>query len=91
LIGSGYAAHAAGLNPKTMSDDELVAATSTYKLLHIYCDQPYTGPGGPGELVWVWAVAGVTLGGLILARLAAGRRQGKKIFPALAGVVGEKD
>jgi deazaflavin-dependent oxidoreductase (nitroreductase family) len=92
LIGSGFAAHAAGLNPKTMSDTELEAATSTYNLLHIYCDRPYAGPGGPGELVWVWAVAAVTLGGLLLARLASGRRQSKRISRRyLPGFQGEKD
>lgn len=57
LIGSGFAALLAGINPRTMSDDELVAATRGYRLLHIRRTGATTGPGGPGDLAWVWPIA----------------------------------
>lgn len=69
LIGSGFAAYAAGLNPKTMTEDEMDAATKTYRLLQIHCTLPCTGPGGPGEFAWVWPLATFLLAGLYLVSL----------------------
>ncbi len=69
LIGSGFAAYAAGINPIRMSDAELAAAVAQYRLIHIHRTALVTGPGGPGDLAWVWprvAVAAVAL--LALAR-----------------------
>jgi deazaflavin-dependent oxidoreductase (nitroreductase family) len=57
LIGSGFAARLAGINPKTMSDEELLTATHDYRLLNIRRTSPLTGPGGPGDLAWIWPVA----------------------------------
>lgn len=57
LIGSGFAAYAAGLNARRMSDAELQAATASYRLLRIRRTQARTGLGGPGELAWVWPLA----------------------------------
>ncbi len=54
LIASGFAAYAAGLNPRHMADADLEAATSTYRLIKIERLVACTGPGGPGELAWVW-------------------------------------
>ena len=53
-IGSGFAALLAGLNPRTMSDEDLIAATRGYRLLHIRRITAATGPGGPGDLAWFW-------------------------------------
>jgi len=68
LIGSGFAAYAAGLNPRKMSDAELNEVTKTYRLLQIQRNLPRTGPGGPGDLAWVWPLTTFVLGGLFLAR-----------------------
>lgn len=65
LIGSGFAAYAAGIDPHRMSDDELEAATQSYRLLHIQPRTPRTGRDGPGDLAWVWQMAAAAL--LVLA------------------------
>ena len=57
LIGSGFAAEAAGIFPQQMDDAALDAATQTYRLMRIYRTAARTGPGGPGELAWVWPLA----------------------------------
>ena len=56
LIGSGFAARMAGINPKVISNEDLIAATRGYRLLHIRRTRAATGPGGPGELAWIWPV-----------------------------------
>jgi deazaflavin-dependent oxidoreductase (nitroreductase family) len=57
LINSGFAARASGLDPVAMSDEELEAATSDHRLIHIRRTEARTGPGGPGELAWIWPLA----------------------------------
>lgn len=57
LIGSGFASFAAGINPYRISDEDLAAVTTEYKLIHIRRDSPRTGKGGPGDLWWVWPTA----------------------------------
>ena len=54
LIASGFAARAAGLDPTAMSDDALAASTDSYRLVRIRRTEARTGPGGPGDLAWVW-------------------------------------
>ncbi len=61
LIGSGFAAEMAGIYPKTMTDEELQAVTSEYRLLRIRKTAACTGTDGPGELAWIWPVAVVLL------------------------------
>jgi hypothetical protein len=62
LIGSGFAAVLAGVDPHKLNDAELNAATEKYRLIHLRRCQPLTGDGGPGDLVWVWPnVAGILL------------------------------
>jgi deazaflavin-dependent oxidoreductase (nitroreductase family) len=56
LIGSGFAALAAGVDPKQMTEEELDAATKEYRLIHIRRVAARTGTDGPGDLVWVWPV-----------------------------------
>lgn len=68
LIASGFAAYAAGLNPATMSDAALAHATADYRLLRLRRTAPRTGPGGPGDLAWVWPIATVLLGWLAWRR-----------------------
>ncbi len=57
LVASGWAAYADGLDPYRMTDDEIGTATASYRLLHIRRVAPRTGPGGPGDLAWVWPLA----------------------------------
>lgn len=66
LIGSGFAAYAAGLNPQALSDAGLEAATSNYRLLRIQRLSPMSGPGGPGDLAWVWPLVALLLGPLFM-------------------------
>lgn len=71
LIGSGFAARVFGFDPIHMSDSALDAATAKYRLLHVHRAEARTGPGGPGDLAWVWPVATM----LMLPLLLAGRRR----------------
>ena len=56
LIGSGFAARVAGINPHTRTDEELANATTDYRLIRITRTEARTGPGGPGDKAWVWPV-----------------------------------
>jgi deazaflavin-dependent oxidoreductase (nitroreductase family) len=60
-IGSGFAAFAAGINPYTISDEELERITAPYCLFHIRRTEARTGPGGPGDLAWVWPLSTLVL------------------------------
>ncbi len=68
LIGSGFAAYAAGVDPKQMSDGELDAVTKEYRLIHIRRVAARTGQDGPGDLVWVWPLATMILLLMVLFR-----------------------
>ncbi len=68
LIGSGFAAYAAGINPLTMTDEELDAATTDYRLIHIRRTEARTGPGGAGELAFLWPLATMILLSLLWRR-----------------------
>lgn len=68
LINSGFAAYAAGLNPRDMSDTALDAATAGYGLVRIRLVEPRTGAGGPSDLAWVWPVAALGLAFLMVRR-----------------------
>jgi deazaflavin-dependent oxidoreductase (nitroreductase family) len=64
LINSGFAARLAGIDAAHMDDDEVLAATTGYRLVGIRCTEARTGSGGPGDLAWVWPLA--TLGLMIV-------------------------
>jgi deazaflavin-dependent oxidoreductase (nitroreductase family) len=68
LIGSGFAAYAAGMNPRKMSAEELEAESKNYRLLRIQRTAARTGPGGPGDLGWIWQLATILLLGVLLFR-----------------------
>ncbi len=72
LIGSGFAAYAAGLNPHTITDEALAELLKTYRVLRIRRTEPRTGLDGPGDLAWVWPLAT-----MILLPLALFRRKRK--------------
>jgi deazaflavin-dependent oxidoreductase (nitroreductase family) len=57
LRGSGVVAPLVGVDPRRLGDQALASATATYRLVHIRRDEARTGPGGPGDLMWVWPTA----------------------------------
>ncbi|MAG37498.1 MAG: hypothetical protein CL878_14780 [Dehalococcoidia bacterium] len=77
LIGSGFAAYLAGINPHTLTDQALDSATATYRLLHIRRREARTGPGGPGNLAWVWPATTTLLLPLLL--VARRRKRGAQL------------
>lgn len=68
LIDSGFAARAVGIDPATVTNEELDILTSDYCLIHIRRAEARTGPGGPGDLSWVWVLATMILLPLVLFR-----------------------
>lgn len=68
LIDCGFAARAAGIDPISMTNAELGTVTADYRLIRIRRTEPRTGPGGPGDLAWVWPVATLILLPLALLR-----------------------
>jgi deazaflavin-dependent oxidoreductase (nitroreductase family) len=56
LVGSGFAAHLFGIDPK-MADQRLAVVCEDYRLVRLRRIEPRTGPGGPGDLAWLWPVA----------------------------------
>ncbi len=61
LIASGFAARAAGIDPFHISDEALAKTAANYRLLRLKRTAARTGPGGPGELAWVWPLAAMIL------------------------------
>jgi deazaflavin-dependent oxidoreductase (nitroreductase family) len=62
LIASGFAAPLfAGVNPKTMGEQELAELSAGYRLIQIHPTEARTGPGGPNDLAWVWPLASAVL------------------------------
>jgi deazaflavin-dependent oxidoreductase (nitroreductase family) len=71
LLASGFAGPLFGVDPRRMDDNEIDALFDTYRLVRIQKVSPMTGPGGPGDLVWVWPVL-VSILVLVLARRGPG-------------------
>jgi deazaflavin-dependent oxidoreductase (nitroreductase family) len=68
LINSGFAARAEGIDPHKITGEELARLTAAYRLVRIHRTAPRTGPGGPGDLAWVWQGVVLFLLGLLLLR-----------------------
>jgi hypothetical protein len=68
MIASGFAARLAGIEPNNMSDEELAQASASYPLIHIRRVAARTGPGGPGDLAWIWPWTAAILLILLLFR-----------------------
>jgi deazaflavin-dependent oxidoreductase (nitroreductase family) len=66
LVASGFAGPLFGANPRRMTDEQVEELLETYRLVRIRRAAPVTGPGGPGDLAWVWPVATFLLLGLLL-------------------------
>jgi len=56
LIGSGFAARAYGINPKKLTHKELEELLTNYCLVRIRRTEAQSGPGGPGDLAWIWPI-----------------------------------
>jgi deazaflavin-dependent oxidoreductase (nitroreductase family) len=74
LIASGVVAPLVGVDPHALDDAHLAAATAAYRLVRLRCLEARTGPGGPGELAWVWPLAAMALFPLALRALWPRRR-----------------
>ena len=61
LIASAFVAPLVGIDPHTMPDAELAAATADYRLIRFERGESITGANGPGELAWVWPLLGLVL------------------------------
>ncbi len=68
IIASAFVGRLAGFDAHTMSDQELAKATAPYRLIHIKRTGARTGPGGPGDLAWVWPLATMILLPMVLFR-----------------------
>lgn len=68
IIASGFAGRAAGLDAVKMSDYELREAAQGYRLIRIRPTMARTGPGGPGDLAWVWPLVTMLLLPMVLSR-----------------------
>jgi deazaflavin-dependent oxidoreductase (nitroreductase family) len=68
LIGSGFATYAAGIDPRRLSDVDLHRKTAPYRLLRLERTSARTGPGGPGDLAWIWPLLAFVLAGLVRRR-----------------------
>ncbi len=66
IVASGFAGPLFGLDQGQLDDEQFAAATREYRLVRIRRTAARTGPGGPGDLNWVWQVATV---GLLLRSL----------------------
>jgi deazaflavin-dependent oxidoreductase (nitroreductase family) len=66
LIASGFAGPMFGINPHTMNEQELAAATKEYRLIRIQLAQRMSGPGGPGDLAWIWIPISLALALVVL-------------------------
>lgn len=75
LIGSGFAAFAAGINPYTITDSDLATVAKDYRVIHIRRAETVTSSKRPDDLHWVWQVATFVMLGLVLIR----RRGGKNV------------
>jgi deazaflavin-dependent oxidoreductase (nitroreductase family) len=69
LQNSGFAATTfGGLDPFKLTDEALAKATPEYSVFRIPRTAARTGPGGPGDLAWVWPLATFLLLPLALRR-----------------------
>lgn len=57
IIASGLAGPLFGVNPKKLSDDDFANLLQSYRLIRIQCKEAITGPGGPGDLAWIWPLS----------------------------------
>lgn len=65
---SGAAGPALGVDADQLSDEELEKVTQNYRLVRIRRTMARTGPGGPGDLDWVWPLSTLILLSMLMTR-----------------------
>lgn len=75
LIASGMAAPFFGVPIKQMSDEQVEEATANYNLFRIRRTTARTGPGGPGDLAWIWPLTTMISLWLLLTRRPRRRKK----------------
>jgi len=68
IIASGFAGPMLGVNPQKLTDEDVEALLHSYRLVRIHRTAPITGPGGPGDLIWVWPLVTMALSLMLLLR-----------------------
>jgi deazaflavin-dependent oxidoreductase (nitroreductase family) len=61
IIASGFAGPLFGANPKQLSDEDFEQLLEDYRLIRIQRTDAVTGPGGPGDLAWIWPLSTIAL------------------------------
>lgn len=75
LLASGVAAPFFGVPIKQMSDEQVEVATASYSLFRIRRTTARTGPGGPGDLAWIWPLTTLISLWLLLTRRPRRRKK----------------
>ncbi|GMR09356.1 MAG: hypothetical protein BMS9Abin28_0174 [Anaerolineae bacterium] len=57
IVASGFAGPLFGVNPKKLTNDDFEALLADYRLIRIQRTEAVTGPGGPGDLAWIWPLS----------------------------------
>ena len=57
IIASGFAGPLFGADPKKLTDTDFEKLMESYRLIRIRRKGAVTGPGGPGDLAWVWPLS----------------------------------
>ncbi len=68
MYDTGFAAPMMGVDPRKFTDAELEKEAAEYKLVRIHRTAARTGPGGPGDLTWLWPAATLVLASLLWLR-----------------------
>jgi len=68
VTASGFAGPMFGVDPKKLDDESLAKVTKNYQVIRIQRTEPRTGPGGPGDLGWVWQIATLILLPMVIFR-----------------------
>ena len=68
IIASGFAGPLFGVNPKKLSEEDFKDLLESYRLIRIRRADALTGPGGPGELSWIWPLSTFVLLWLLIRK-----------------------
>jgi deazaflavin-dependent oxidoreductase (nitroreductase family) len=68
IIASGFAGPLFGVNPKQLSDEDFKDLLESYRLIRIRRADALTGPGGPGDLSWIWPLSTFVLLWLLIRK-----------------------
>lgn len=71
IIAAGFAGPLFGVNANQMTATDFKSLLGEYRLIRIKRTKAVTGPGGPGDLAWVWPLATLVL----LVRCLRGKRK----------------